>query len=279
MAGLAAAMAGASTVTLMDREPLALTCSMLSAIASGVPLSLDACRDPAADVTTAARIDREHGSTSAAGSSQLPIGSRAAAWLLDADSAEEVVSSLKAELSSLGIVVRNRPNCGTVAAKLLDWDRPQTFGHTHYDVLLATDVLYEAESVAPIATLAPRLLCPNSGRLLLADPAERTRRNRELFTELVGQGGLRLVEQTEQPVAIGRQLPSGDASVSVTQPVSTSPARASSDMIQVAASTAQQAHKCQQQSDSAGNVCIHLMRFDVGNFTANVAREQEPTAL
>jgi hypothetical protein len=39
-------------------------------------------------------------------------------------------------------------------------------------------VLYEAGAVGPIAELAPRLLFTSGGRLLLADPAERTVQNR-----------------------------------------------------------------------------------------------------
>jgi hypothetical protein len=42
----------------------------------------------------------------------------------------------------------------------------------------ACDVLYEAGAVGPIAELAPRLLFTSGGRLLLADPAERTVQNR-----------------------------------------------------------------------------------------------------
>ena len=39
-------------------------------------------------------------------------------------------------------------------------------------------MLYEAGAVGPIAALAPRLLFTSGGRLLLADPAERTVENR-----------------------------------------------------------------------------------------------------
>lgn len=45
-------------------------------------------------------------------------------------------------------------------------------------ILQACDVLYEAGAVGPIAELAPRLLFTSGGRLLLADPAERTVQNR-----------------------------------------------------------------------------------------------------
>ena len=61
---------------------------------------------------------------------------------------------------------------------MVDWGAPDTRDGARFDVLLATDVLYEAISVAPIAELAPRLLFTASGRLLLADPSERTVQNR-----------------------------------------------------------------------------------------------------
>ena len=48
----------------------------------------------------------------------------------------------------------------------------------------ACDVLYEAGAVGPIAELAPRLLFTSGGRLLLADPAERTVQNRRAFPSL-----------------------------------------------------------------------------------------------
>lgn len=45
---------GASKVTLMDREPVALACSMLSAVASGIPISEDLPSLPSADSVSAA---------------------------------------------------------------------------------------------------------------------------------------------------------------------------------------------------------------------------------
>ncbi|EFJ47758.1 hypothetical protein VOLCADRAFT_91666 [Volvox carteri f. nagariensis] len=61
-----------------------------------------------------------------------------------------------------------------------------------FDVVLACDVLYEDAAVGPIAGLMPILLRPDGGRLLLADPPNRTVRNRERFLQEVRSGPLRL---------------------------------------------------------------------------------------
>ncbi|GIL61774.1 hypothetical protein Vafri_16165 [Volvox africanus] len=61
-----------------------------------------------------------------------------------------------------------------------------------FDVVLACDVLYEDAAVGPIAGLMPLLLEPDGGRLLLADPPNRTVRNRERFLAELRSGPLRL---------------------------------------------------------------------------------------
>ncbi|GFR41661.1 hypothetical protein Agub_g2403, partial [Astrephomene gubernaculifera] len=61
-----------------------------------------------------------------------------------------------------------------------------------FDVVLACDVLYEEGAVGPIAALMPQLLNPYGGRLLLADPPNRTVRNRERFLRELQSGPLRL---------------------------------------------------------------------------------------
>jgi len=57
-----------------------------------------------------------------------------------------------------------------------------------FDVVLACDVLYEARAVQPIARIIPKLLRPQDGVLLLADPPNRTVANRERFMHLVAGG-------------------------------------------------------------------------------------------
>lgn len=63
-----------------------------------------------------------------------------------------------------------------VRAELFDWTSHVC--HGDYDVALACDVLYEHFSVEPVANIAPQLLNPKTGKLLLADPLRRTRDNR-----------------------------------------------------------------------------------------------------
>ncbi|GIL85982.1 hypothetical protein Vretimale_9023 [Volvox reticuliferus] len=78
--------------------------------------------------------------------------------------------------------------------------RPQLRGRSRqgivrqrrFDVVLACDVLYEDAAVGPIAGLMPLLLEPDGGRLLLADPPNRTVRNRERFLEELRSGPMRL---------------------------------------------------------------------------------------
>lgn len=67
-----------------------------------------------------------------------------------------------------------------VRAELFDWTNPVCYGD--YDVALACDVLYEQFSVEPMAHIAPQLLSPKTGMLLLADPSRRTRDNRYRLT-------------------------------------------------------------------------------------------------
>lgn len=63
-----------------------------------------------------------------------------------------------------------------VRAELFDWNKHAC--HGDFDVALACDVLYEHFSVEPVAHIAPQLLSPKAGMLLLADPSGRTRENR-----------------------------------------------------------------------------------------------------
>lgn len=70
-----------------------------------------------------------------------------------------------------------------VTAALFDWSQP--FSGPHFDVVLSSDVLYENFSVKPVATVVPKLLYSNGGKLALADPATRTEENRHRFLDLV----------------------------------------------------------------------------------------------
>lgn len=62
-------------------------------------------------------------------------------------------------------------------ATLLDWTNPNP-GIGDFEVILACDVLYELEAVAPVAELIGRLLSKQGGRFILADPESRTKAHR-----------------------------------------------------------------------------------------------------
>ncbi|BDA46391.1 probable electron transfer flavoprotein beta subunit lysine methyltransferase [Coccomyxa sp. Obi] len=69
-----------------------------------------------------------------------------------------------------------------VRGELLDWTQP--YVGQKFDVVVACDVLYEDFSVEPVGELLPQLLS-SSGCVLLADPSERTRHNREYFVDMM----------------------------------------------------------------------------------------------
>lgn len=129
IAGLAAALAGAHSVLLTDREPLALECALRSAAASGL-----AC-------------------------ASLP--------------------------SSFEVAVTQHDQ--QVAAAVLDWDKlVDSTGFKGVDVVLASDVMYDASAAQPVAKLSPLLLATGSqpARLILADPEDRTRHHRAEFLQM-----------------------------------------------------------------------------------------------
>lgn len=173
-------------MTLLDREPLALQCALLNAALNGVaahasatgaqPLPLDALlphlgpndmqqleqqRRYLAEVEAQRRASHAAASTSAPGSSNTR-------------------SSSESSSSSSG-------GSGVVSAEVYDWSRPAALAP--HDVMLVCDCLYEAFSVQPVAAVAPRLLSRRDGRLLLADPPDRARHNRECFLDILCEAG------------------------------------------------------------------------------------------
>ena len=70
-------------------------------------------------------------------------------------------------------------------AEVFDWHAVPS-DQTKFDLVLACDVLYEADSVAPVAALVPALTQRGgAGKWLVADPPRRAPANRARFTELV----------------------------------------------------------------------------------------------
>lgn len=94
---------------------------------------------------------------------------------------------------------------GALRALELDWHAPSPELDGSFDVMLASDVLYESSAVEPVAALAQRLLAPG-GLLLFADPPLRTPANRARFLTLV-DGHLSLVREEQHDVFDAEQKP------------------------------------------------------------------------
>lgn len=202
VAGLAAALAGAKEVVLLDREPMALYCGLLSAAASGI-----------AGVTGTEQMQQlvadEVGSSGAHGSSAQAVllslllkqqkeqaqqqqqGSQdpqqqQQQWL---HQQQQESLAQQPQQQHPQQPVGHLPEPPTVAHcvyRALPFDWSSSSVTERFDVVLACDVLYEAEAVDLVASVIPKLLNPgNSSSLLLADPPNRTAANRERFLRLI----------------------------------------------------------------------------------------------
>ena len=69
-------------------------------------------------------------------------------------------------------------------ASVFDWNDVEK-NQEKFDTLLACDVLYEEQAVAPVAELIPKLVKSGGGRFLLGDPPKRTPQNRARFSSLL----------------------------------------------------------------------------------------------
>jgi len=159
LAGIAAAMAGADRVVLLDREPMALQCALLSAAACGV--AVGGAPDDLGEFCPGSDPPRGHAAA--------------------------------------------RPGAGRIEAALLDWFDPRAAASLgHFDTVIACDVLYDDASVGPVAALLPQLLGSSGGDVMLADPPNRTRHNRERFVSAVrgSMGGVRMVEASRRTAAL-----------------------------------------------------------------------------
>jgi predicted nicotinamide N-methyase len=168
--GLAAALAGAREVVLLDREPLALECARLSAEATGRG-RFEVARPPAGEEEAIAVVASDEASSS---SSLRPL------------------TSIHEVLGDGATVEQRQPqhkNRARVSASPFDWHARPLPPHLRrkFDVVLACDVLYERDAVEPLAEVVP-LLMADGARLLLADPPARTAENRKRFLELLARG-------------------------------------------------------------------------------------------
>lgn len=177
LGGAAAAASGASSVLLLDREPLALQCALLNAALRGQRTAPPPAA--AAPLPELLPLLQAAHAAAVATAGNGPPPPPLSAWLL--------------ERAALASAISGGEGC-LVSAALYDWGQPPALRPV--DVLLACDVLYEDFSVEPVARVAQRLVKRAGGRLLLADPPNRTPHNRERFLELLcGASGGFVVEE------------------------------------------------------------------------------------
>lgn len=162
--GVAAAMAGAAEVVLLDREPLAIQCALINAKLNGFH-EVSCLGEVQVDV-------------------QLDVEQRAL----------ETWTSLSTSSATVPLSHHKRNPQTNIRWSVFDWSaRLNDALVGRFDVILACDVLYEQFSVEPVGMVVPKLLrngrSGEDSRLLLCDPPLRAKHNREAFIQLMnGQG-------------------------------------------------------------------------------------------
>lgn len=168
--------AGASEVVLMDREPMALHCAALSAVASGVQNVPQPHHLPASWPTFCGEEDEAQ---------QHPWHPTTSSSSVQTQQDAERVATRSSSNGTTSTSTSSSTSSGTLRVQLFDWNTPDL--STKFDTVLACDVLYESSAVDPIAAIVPKILKTSGGHLLLADPPNRTAHNRERFIQLLGQ--------------------------------------------------------------------------------------------
>jgi len=176
LAGIAAALCGARSVTFYDREPLALQCCLLSAEANGLRVAFEDGRVGGGDPRGETRGEEDD----------------------DALSNDALSNATEKETE----MTKNRRDVDVdddayVTASTFDWNAIPSDQRT-FDLVLACDVLYESHAVAPVASLVGTLTEKKNGVWLVADPPLRAPKNRARFLELVDAGGFESTSATRR---------------------------------------------------------------------------------
>lgn len=83
-----------------------------------------------------------------------------------------------------------------IQTQLFDWNEQVQGSNLHgFDVILVCDCLYERFSVEPIARVLPFLLKEKDGVILLADPPNRAKENRDKFLGLMACYGFQVEQE------------------------------------------------------------------------------------
>lgn len=168
--------AGAGQVSLLDREPKALQCALLTAAASGL-----------------------HTETSAASFSESKE---------EVDSIEQFTHNLRSAATVEGRLQQEQ-SC-TIEASVFDWNNE--FKGEPYDTVIACDVLYENIAVDPLARLLPTMLAgpvKDGRRILLTDPQSRTPDHRQRFLDLLAEHDNTLVVDFVKTVTVEHATSAG----------------------------------------------------------------------
>ena len=175
LAGIAAALCGARSVTFYDREPLALQCCLLSAEANGLRVALEDGRVGGGDPRGETRGEEDD----------------------DALSNDALSTATEKETEKTKNRRDNDVDVAYVTASTFDWNAIPSDQRT-FDLVLACDVLYESHAVAPVASLVGTLTEKKKGVWLVADPPLRAPKNRARFLELVDAGGFETTSATRR---------------------------------------------------------------------------------
>jgi predicted nicotinamide N-methyase len=146
--------AGARHVTLLDREPKALQCALLTAAASGLKTTVSA------DAFSASEQEAEE-------------------LRSFTDRLQQCAPKHSSTVGGQSAVI---------SASLFDWNNAVV--NEPYDTVIACDVLYDSVAVEPLARLLPDMLAgpvQDGRRILLTDPQDRTPEHRKRFLDLLAQ--------------------------------------------------------------------------------------------
>ena len=174
LAGIAAALCGARSVTFYDREPLALQCCLLSAEANGLRVAFEDGRVGGGDPRGETRGEEDD----------------------DALSNDALSTATEKETEKTKNRRDNDVDVAYVTASTFDWNAIPS-DQRAFDLVLACDVLYESHAVAPVASLVGTLTEKKKWRLARRRPAAPSAQEPRALSRARRRGRLRDDERDE----------------------------------------------------------------------------------